>query len=151
MKSVLDVLSGQHLLITSSVKWWAICSNKYRVPQACMFTTWIQELTQCRRVKWSPFCRRQFEIHILFEIFSIWMQILTKFVRNSTIHNTPALVQTTVWYRKGDKPLSEPVLQCKLLMCNRTDPIDQYMLICFITLTNIWRLGSKKVIELEWL
>ena len=38
------------------------------------------------------------------------IQISLKFVPMSPIDNKPALVQVMAWRRRGDKPLSEPML-----------------------------------------
>ena len=40
----------------------------------------------------------------------ILLKISLKFVPNVRINNIPALVQIMAWRRKGDKPLSEPVM-----------------------------------------
>ena len=38
------------------------------------------------------------------------IQISLKFVPRSPIDNKPTLVRVMAWHRKGDKPLSEPML-----------------------------------------
>ena len=43
-------------------------------------------------------------------IFLNEFQLNLKFVPISPIDNKPALVQVMAWHRRGDKPLSEPVL-----------------------------------------
>ena len=48
----------------------------------------------------------------------IWIQVSLKFVPTSPINNIPALDmsldQIMAWCRPGDKPLSEPKVQCWL-------------------------------------
>ena len=44
------------------------------------------------------------------EKFCISIQIPAKFVPKGPIDNNPALVKIMAWRRKGDKPLSEPML-----------------------------------------
>ena len=43
---------------------------------------------------------------------NLWIsiKISLKFVFNSQINNIPALVQVMAWRRRGDKPLSEPIM-----------------------------------------
>ena len=58
---------------------------------------------------------RHFPYDIFKCIFSnenVWIpvKISLKFVPNSPINNTPALVQIMAWRRPGDKPLSEPMM-----------------------------------------
>ena len=47
---------------------------------------------------------------ILNENYRITIQISPKFVSRSVMDNKPALVQVMAWYRRGDKPLPEPML-----------------------------------------
>ena len=62
--------------------------------------------------KWTPFCRRPFQMRFLewkFMKFSITISL--KFVPNGPIKNIPALVQIMIWRRLvGAKPLSEPMM-----------------------------------------
>ena len=44
------------------------------------------------------------------EKFCILIKISLKFVPKGPIDNNPALVQMMPWRRRGDKPLSEPML-----------------------------------------
>ena len=43
---------------------------------------------------------------------NVWksIKISLKFIPESPINNTPALVQIVAWGRPGDKPLSEPMM-----------------------------------------
>ena len=42
----------------------------------------------------------------------ILIKISFTFVPKGPINNIPALVQIMAWRRPGDKPLSEPILEC---------------------------------------
>ena len=57
-----------------------------------------------------PFSDDIFKCILLNE--SIWIAIKSslKFVPNDPINNIPGLVQITAWRRRGDKPLSEPMV-----------------------------------------
>ena len=59
-------------------------------------------LTHWGRDKWTPFRRRQFQMHFL--------KISLKFVPKGPINNVPAMVQIMAWRRPGGRPLSEPVV-----------------------------------------
>ena len=67
-------------------------------------------LTHWGRDKWPTFRRRFKGISVLNE--NIWISIYTslKFVPKGPINNIAALVQTMVWRRPCDKPLSEPMI-----------------------------------------
>ena len=49
-------------------------------------------------------------MHLMNEKFGILIQITLKFVLEGPIDNKSILVQLMTWSRKGDKPLSEPIL-----------------------------------------
>ena len=51
-----------------------------------------------------------FKCIFLNEKICILIKISLKFVPNGPIDNNPELVQIMAWRRKGDKPLSEPML-----------------------------------------
>ena len=51
-----------------------------------------------------------FKCIFLNEKICILIKISLKFVPNGPIDNNPELVQIMAWCRKGDKPLSEPML-----------------------------------------
>ena len=43
---------------------------------------------------------------------AILINISLKFIPMGQINNIPSLVQITAWRRSGDKPLSEPMMDC---------------------------------------
>ena len=67
-------------------------------------------LTHWGRDKWTPFRRRQFQMHFLNENIWISITISMKFVPMGPINNIPTMVQIMAGRRPGDKPLSEPMV-----------------------------------------
>ena len=47
------------------------------------------------------------------ENIRISIKISLKFVHKGPINNNPALAQTIAWRRRGNKPLSEPKIDCR--------------------------------------
>ena len=60
--------------------------------------------------KWPPFTRQHFKCILLNQTLSISINISPRFVAKGPINNIPALVQIMAWRRRGDKPLSEPMM-----------------------------------------
>ena len=75
----------------------------------CLLTHWGWH-------KWTPFCRRHFQIQIFLNK-NVWisLQISLKFLAKVWINNIPVLVQVMAWRRPGDKPLSEPMMVSLLM------------------------------------
>ena len=90
------------LLITAKYKcFW----NKSRPP-----TNQSPYLPHWGRDKWPTFFRRLFKCIFLNENVWISPKILPKFVSKVPFSNIPALVEMFAWRRRGDKPLSEPMM-----------------------------------------
>ena len=56
-------------------------------------------------IKWPPFCRRYFEMNILFNRFCTSIQTWLKFGTSGPMDNKPALVPIMAQWQAGDKPL----------------------------------------------
>ena len=94
---------------------WGGISSDYIVVR--YFSSWsVYHVSACNtftlRKKWPPFCRQDFQIHLLEwnEKGSLLIQIWLKFVTKSLINTKPSLVQRMAWCRGGNKPLSEPMM-----------------------------------------
>ena len=71
---------------------------------------WQLRLTHLPWKKWPPFHKWYFQMHNMKEKFCISVLISLKFVLNGPIDSKTALVQVIAWRCKGDKPLSELML-----------------------------------------
>ena len=57
-----------------------------------------------------PYCRQHFQCLLLCRNSRILIQISLKFVPKDSVNNKLALVQIRAWHRRGNKPLSEPMM-----------------------------------------
>ena len=75
--------------------------------------------TACRKTLANTLRQRQngrhfmdiFKCIFLNENLQITIKIALKFSSTGPINNIPAMVQIMAWRRRGDKPLSEPLLE----------------------------------------
>ena len=61
-------------------------------------------------------------MHLLNETVLISIKISLKFIPKGPINNIQALVQIMAWRRRGDKPLSEPMMIISLMHLCVTRP-----------------------------
>ena len=101
-------------------------------------------LTHWGRDKWTPFRRRHVQdFKCIFVKENVWIpiEISLKFVPKGSINNNPALFQIMAWRRRGDKPVSEPIMVSSLTHICVTRP--QWVNSSFLVLTETTILYSS--------
>ena len=113
----IDSTSQISMPYVTAVLWCVSCTHCYYYIMDSLHTDqWSTEESACyidAETKWTPFCRRHFQMHFLewkYMNFRISIKTSLKFVPKDPINNTLALVQIMAWCRPGDKPLSEAMM-----------------------------------------
>ena len=85
-------------------------STEYGEVRSTKHSQWIARAYFRPRINRRPFADDIFKCIFLNENEWILPRISLKFVARVRINNIPALVHIMAWRRKGDKPLSEPMM-----------------------------------------